>query len=95
MYYPYPSSHMFETLLRRVQRNRWCTNPECTTCGAQHLRYEILRMGPHFLVNDLRNFHPHDEYGLTLIKDVSEILFQVMDDICRGQREHRENDLFF
>lgn len=81
MYYPYRSSNPFYTLLRRAHRNQWCTNRYCSTCGAQALKFEILRIGVHFLIEEAFNYkNNHHEFNDQWVTEIKEILLDVAED---------------
>ena len=71
----------FLNLLDRANQNRWCTSPNCTTCGASEYRSAIRRLcdpGITTLANDLASlslleFEKRDNWGNALRIALDEI----------------------
>lgn len=81
MYYPYHSSNPFYTLLRRADRNQWCTNRYCSTCGAQALKFEMIRIGVHFLLEEACRYKDdYHEFNQRWVTEIKEILMDVAED---------------
>ncbi len=48
----------FLDLLAKAEKNNWCVQPFCTTCGARDFRTALSEIES--LGNDLRKTHPHE-----------------------------------
>lgn len=66
----------FEKLVCRVERTNACHNPLCTTCGADALRSDMMRVGIHFLLEDFEHWH-NRQHNENLVNDIKEIMFDV------------------